>query len=60
MPNESISITILMSVYNSQKYIQQSIISILDQAFINFEFIIINDGSIDSSFEKNKKYNYKR
>lgn len=60
MPNESISITILMSVYNSQKYIEQSIISILDQTFVNFEFIIINDGSTDSSFEKIKKFNDKR
>jgi len=40
-----------MSVYNGQKYLRQAIESILNQTFKDFEFIIINDDSTDSSLE---------
>jgi glycosyltransferase involved in cell wall biosynthesis len=42
-------VTVLMSVYNGERYLQEAIDSILTQTFTNFEFIIINDGSTDSS-----------
>lgn len=38
-----------MPVYNAEKYLRESIDSILRQTFTDFEFIIINDGSIDES-----------
>lgn len=38
-----------MPVYNGEKYLKEAIISILNQTFINFEFIIVNDGSNDNS-----------
>ncbi|RZK15481.1 MAG: glycosyltransferase family 2 protein, partial [Flavobacterium sp.] len=38
-----------MPVFNSERYLKQAIESILNQTFKNFEFIIINDGSSDSS-----------
>ena len=38
-----------MSVYNSERYLRQAIDSILCQTFTDFEFIIINDGSIDGT-----------
>jgi glycosyltransferase involved in cell wall biosynthesis len=38
-----------MSVYNSEKFLKYSIESILNQTYHNFEFIIIDDGSTDSS-----------
>ncbi|PSF36748.1 glycosyltransferase family 2 protein [Aphanothece hegewaldii CCALA 016] len=44
-------ITILMSVYNEEEYLQKAINSILNQTFTNFEFIIIDDGSIDDSLK---------
>ena len=47
----TIPITVLMSVYNDKNYIKESILSVLNQTFKNFEFIIINDGSTDSSLE---------
>jgi len=44
-------VSVVMSVYNSKKYLRQAIDSILQQTFNNFEFIIINDGSTDNSLE---------
>lgn len=43
------AISIITSVYNAQDYIEYSIISILNQTFKDFEYIIINDGSSDST-----------
>ena len=42
-------VSIIMPVYNAEKYLNQAILSILDQSLTSFEFIIINDGSTDSS-----------
>jgi len=42
-------ISVIMSVYNSETWLKESIQSVLDQTFTNFEFIIINDGSNDRS-----------
>ncbi len=49
-------ISVIMPVYNSQKYLAKAIESILNQTYKNFEFIIINDGSNDGSVEIIKKY----
>jgi len=49
-------ISVIMPVYNSEKYLAKAIESILNQTYRNFEFIIINDGSTDNSFEIIKKY----
>ena len=42
-------ITVLMPVYNGEKYLKESIESILKQTFRDFEFLIINDTSTDES-----------
>lgn len=42
-------ITIIVPVYNVEKYIEKCIDSILAQSFVNFELILIDDGSTDSS-----------
>ena len=42
-------ISVIMPVYNSEKYLVQSIDSILNQTYEDFEFIIIDDGSTDNS-----------
>lgn len=44
-------ISIIIPVYNAEKSLKQCIASILDQNFSQFELILINDGSIDSSKE---------
>ena len=42
-------VTVLMPVYNGEKYLTEAIDSILNQTFTDFEFLIINDGSTDNS-----------
>ena len=42
-------VSVVMSVYNGELYLKESIESILNQTFTNFEFIIINDGSTDDT-----------
>lgn len=44
-------VTVLMPVYNGEKYVSQAIESVLTQTFTDFEFLIINDGSNDKSEE---------
>ncbi len=44
-------ISVLMPVFNGEKYLNEAIESILKQSYSNFEFIIINDGSTDNSEE---------
>lgn len=47
MKNKKVSV--VLPVYNGEKDVHESIQSILNQTYQNFEFIIINDGSIDNS-----------
>jgi glycosyltransferase involved in cell wall biosynthesis len=49
-------ISVLMPVYNGEKYLGESIESILNQTFSNFELIIINDGSTDHTPQILQKY----
>ncbi len=45
------AITVLLPVYNSQQYLREAVQSVLNQTFKDFEFLIIDDGSTDSSPE---------
>ena len=49
--DELLPISVLMSVYNSQAYLQAAIDSVLQQTFREFEFVIIDDCSTDGSWE---------
>lgn len=44
-------VTIVIPVYNSEKYIERCINSILNQTYQNVDILVINDGSIDRSEE---------
>ncbi|HYC29626.1 MAG TPA: glycosyltransferase [Chitinophagaceae bacterium] len=46
---EKALLTVLMPVYNAEKFLQEAIDSILAQTFTRFEFLIIDDASTDSS-----------
>lgn len=43
-------ISVIMPVYNEQKYLRKAIDSVLNQTYADFELIIINDGSIDDTY----------
>jgi glycosyltransferase involved in cell wall biosynthesis len=49
-------VSVLMSVYNSERYLRDAIDSILAQTFTNFEFIILDDGSTDSTWAMLEDY----
>jgi len=53
-------VTVLMSVYNGEKYLREAIDSILNQTFRDFEFLIINDGSTDRTMEILRSYHDRR
>ena len=53
-------ITVLMPVFNCESFLENSIESILNQTFEDFEFLIINDGSTDKSEEIIKSYSDNR
>jgi glycosyltransferase involved in cell wall biosynthesis len=47
--NQDINLSVIMSAYNSQKFIGEAIKSILRQSYDKFELIIIDDGSEDDT-----------
>jgi len=53
-------ISVIMPVYNAENFLKDSIESILNQTFKNFEFLIINDGSTDKSLKIINSYKDKR
>ncbi|WP_010676908.1 glycosyltransferase [Bacillus timonensis] len=53
-------ISVIMPVYNAEKYLKESIESILNQTEQKYEFIIINDGSTDRSEQIINSYDDER
>jgi glycosyltransferase involved in cell wall biosynthesis len=50
-------ISIIMAVYQGENYLHKCINSVLDQEFVDFEFIIIDDASTDATPSVIKSYN---
>ena len=49
-------ITVLMTVYNGMSYLKECIDSVLEQTFRDFEFLIVDDASTDTSLEFIESY----
>ena len=49
-------VTIIIPAYNRADYINQTIDSVLNQSFQDFELIVVDDGSTDGTYEKIKAY----
>lgn len=48
--------SVIMPVYNTEKYIDQAIESVLNQTFKDFELLLLNDGSSDNSLARLEHY----
>jgi glycosyltransferase involved in cell wall biosynthesis len=53
-------VSVILCVYNEEKYIGKAIDSILNQSLDDFEFIVVNDGSTDSTLDIINSYNDNR
>lgn len=54
--SKEIKFSVLVPVYNVEKYIEECIISVLNQTYKNFELILVDDGSTDKSGGICEKY----
>ena len=48
--------SVLMTVFNAEKFIKDSILNILNQTYRNFELIIVDDFSKDDSSKNNFRF----
>lgn len=55
-----IFVSIVMPVYNRENIVKESIYSVLNQTFTNFELIVVNDASTDCTVERIKEIGDKR
>lgn len=56
MNNSETTLTVIISVYNTSKYLRECLDSICNQTFRSLEIICINDGSTDNSLEILEEY----
>lgn len=52
--------SVIIPLYNKEKFIRKTLTSVLKQSFQNFEIIVVNDGSTDSSEQKILHFNDSR
>src|SRR3989344_6521548 len=51
MNSENPKLSVIIAAYNSEKYLEESVCSVLKSTFEDIEVIIVNDGSTDSTLE---------
>ena len=53
-------VSVVMAVYNGEAYLREAILSVLNQTYTNFEFIIVNDASTDNTVKIIEEFQDKR
>lgn len=53
-------VTVFIALYNAENYIKETIESVLNQTYTDYEILIINDGSTDNSVEVVKQFDDSR
>lgn len=48
-PNYIPKVSVIVPVYNTERYVERAIISLMEQTLDDVQFIIIDDGSKDNS-----------
>ena len=56
--DKDVVVSVVMPAYNSEKYIEESIESIINQSYKKWELIIVEDCSTDDTMKKIQKYKY--
>lgn len=57
---KSVKVSVIVASYNNRKFIRKCVESILNQTFKNFELIVIDDCSIDNSYNILKRFKDRR
>ncbi|MDD2509147.1 MAG: glycosyltransferase family 2 protein [Aliarcobacter skirrowii] len=52
----NINVSVILTVYNTEQYLDECLYSIVNQSLKNIEIIIVNDGSTDTSLEIINKF----
>lgn len=53
---KELKVSIIVTVYNTEQYLDKCISSIIDQSYTNIEIVLVDDGSTDNSYIACKKY----
>ncbi|MCC4269671.1 glycosyltransferase [Marinobacter nauticus] len=51
-------VTVLTPAYNRRDYIREAVESVLNQSYPNFEYIVIDDGSVDGTYQILQEYDF--
>ena len=56
LPNKEVTVSVIIPAFNCEDYIEESICSVLNQSFSDFELIIVDDASTDHTLEILRDY----